>query len=113
MLTETPHTGEFLFAEGNGTISREPVVVASGAGVLKAGTVLGKITASGKYTVYSNVAADGTQTAAGILYSAVDATSADTNAVMIARHAEVVETALTGIDSAGKTDLAALQIIFR
>lgn len=113
MVTETTHAGEFLFAEANGTLSREPVVIASGEGVLKAGTVLGKITASGKYAAYDNVAADGTQTAVGILYAGVNAASADANGVMIARHAEVVEAALTGIDTAGKADLAALQIIFR
>jgi hypothetical protein len=112
MLTETYHAGEFLCAEANGTLSRERIVIASGEGVLKAGTVLGKL-ASGKYAAYDNAAADGSQTAVGILYDGVDATSADADGVLIARHAEVVEAALTGLDAAGKTDLAALQIIFR
>ncbi len=112
MLTETSHAGEFLYAEANGTLSRERIVIASGEGVLKAGTVLGKL-AGGKYAAYDNAAADGSQTAVGILYACVDATSADADGVLIARHAEVVEAALTGLDAAGKTDLAALQIIFR
>lgn len=112
MLTETPHAGEFLFAEANGTLSRERIVIASGEGVLKAGTVLGKLT-GGKYAAYDNAASDGSQAAVGILYAGVDATSADADGVLIARHAEVVEAALTGLDAAGKTDLAALQIIFR
>lgn len=112
MLTETSHAGEFLYAEANGTLSRERIVIASGEGELKAGTVLGKL-AGGKYAAYDNAAADGSQTAVGILYAGVDATSADADGVLIARHAEVVEAALTGLDAAGKTDLAALQIIFR
>jgi hypothetical protein len=78
------------------------------------GTVLGKITASGKYVAYDDDGTDdGRRTAAGILYAGVDATSADAAAVMIARHAEVVEAALTGIDAAGKVELATAQIIFR
>lgn len=112
MLNEPSHAGEFLYAEANGTLSRERIVIASGEGVLKAGTVLGKL-AGGKYAAYDNAAADGSQTAVGILYAGVDATSADADGVLIARHAEVVEAALTGLDAAGKTDLAALQIIFR
>lgn len=112
MQTENTHAGEFLFAEANGTLSRERIVIASGEGVLKAGTVIGKLT-GGKYAAYDNAASDGSQTAVGILYDGVDATSADADGVLIARHAEVVEAALTGLDSAGKTDLAALQIIFR
>lgn len=113
MVNEAYRAGEFLHAEANGTLSRERIVIVSGAGVLNAGTVLGKITASGKYKAYSDAASDGSQTAAGILYASVDATSADASGVMIARHAEVVQAALTGIDAAGKTDLAAVQIIFR
>jgi len=112
MLTETSHAGEFILAEANGSLSREEIVISSGEGVLKAGTVLGKL-ASGEYAAYDNAASDGSQTAVGILYAGVDATSADAPAVMIARHAEVIEAALTGIDAAGKTDLAAVQIIFR
>lgn len=112
MLNEPTRAGEFLLAEANGTLSRERIVVSSGEGVLKAGTVLGKL-ASGEYAAYDNAASDGSQAAVGILYAQVDATSADQHAVMIARHAEVKEAALTGLDSAGKTDLAALQILFR
>lgn len=116
MLNETAcYTGEFLLSEANGSISRDEIVVASGAGDLAAGTVLGKITASGKYTVYDAAVdpADGSETAVGVLYAPVDATSADAAGVMIARHAEVIEVKLTGIDAGGKTDLAAAQIFVR
>lgn len=112
-LNESTRAGEFLIAEGNGSISREKVVVASGEGALVPGTVLGKVTASGKYAAYDNAAADGTETAAGILYAAVDATSADADAVVIVRHAEVDGSLLTGNDANGTADLAAIQIIVR
>lgn len=118
-LTESLQGGEFILAEGNGTISREQVVIASGQNLV-AGTVVGKITASGKYTAYDDDNADGSQTAAGILYDAVNATSADKPGVIIARHAEVITSKLTfvatndaGDITAGKADLAALDIILR
>ncbi|CAI10237.1 conserved hypothetical protein [Aromatoleum aromaticum EbN1] len=114
MLQEQKRAGEFLIAEGNGSLSRENIVIASGSGALVAGTVLGKVTASGEYGPYDN---DDTTTglgaAAGILYAPVDATSAATAAVLIARHAEVDGDLLTGLDATGTADLAALQIIVR
>jgi hypothetical protein len=42
--TEARRTGEFIISEASGTRSREQVTVASGAGELIPGTVLGKIT---------------------------------------------------------------------
>lgn len=204
--TESRHAGDFLISEANGTRSREQVVVASGAGALVPGTLLGKVAlgaatttfagtgngaitmdattpvlagakpgaytatcvtaaanggtfrvedpdgyvlgevavggtfaadikfviadgatdfivgdkftitvaaGSGKYVAYANAALNGSGAAAGILYAAVDATSADANAVIIARDAEVVEAYLTGLDAAGTADLAALGIIVR
>lgn len=113
MATEAIRSGEFLLSEGNGHISREEITIASGAGVLQAGTILGKVTASGKYIAYSDAAADGSETAAGILYGQVDATSADAKAVAVVRHAEVKSALLTGSDANGVADLAALQIIVR
>jgi len=92
MNTKTEHlgTGVFLKSEGLGHISRDPIVIASGTGVVLAGTVLGKVTASGKYALYNDDGTDdGTRTAAAILYADVDATSADVSAVGITRLAEV------------------------
>ena len=54
------------------------------------GTLLGKLTASGKYVPSPATGADGSQTAVAILAYAVDATSADvTDAVIVANDAEV------------------------
>lgn len=114
-------TGAFIKSEGNGDISREAVTIVSGAGALLAGTVLGKITASGKYKPYDDDAADGTQTAVAILYADVDATSADVKATVIARNAEVWQERLVwgaAVTTAGEktnayADLATLGIIVR
>jgi hypothetical protein len=118
-MTEARRTGEFIISEANGTISRDEVTIVSGQN-LAVGTVVGKITASGKYTAYDDDNADGSQTAAGILYAAVDATAGDKKGVIIARHAEVdtsqlvfVGTNDAGDITAGKADLAALAIILR
>lgn len=92
MNTKTDHlgTGAFLKSEGPGHISRDTIVIASGSGVVLAGTVLGKLTASGKYAPYNDDGADdGTRTAAAILYADVDATLVDAPAVGITRQAEV------------------------
>jgi hypothetical protein len=78
----------FVVSEGNGRISRETITVLSGQN-LQAATVLGKVTASGKYKALDLAASDGSQAAAGILYDAVDASGGDTEGVAIVRLAEV------------------------
>ncbi len=113
-LTEITHAGEFLLAEGNGSISRAEITIAAAAGAMVAGTVLGKITASGKYIAYDDAGTDdGRRTAAGILYASVPDSAADQPAVAIVRHAEVSQGELTGYDAAAGVELAALQIIVR
>lgn len=88
VLNESRHTGEFMVSEANGHRSREQVTLAAGQS-LDVGAVLGRITATGLYTEYAPAAADGSETAAAILYAAVDASAADSPAVIIARDAEV------------------------
>ena len=112
-LTEGKHTAEFLLSEGNGSISREQVVISSTAAAMVPGTVVGKITATGEYVAYSNAANDGSEVATGVLYAGVADSAADQRAVIIARHAEVIASELTGLDTAGKADLLALGIICR
>lgn len=58
------------------------LTVASGGGVLARGTVLGKITASGKVLKSLSAAGDGSQTPYAILAEDVDATSADADAMV-------------------------------
>ncbi len=120
VLTEGRRTGEYIVSEANGHRSREQVTVASGAGDLEPGTVLGQITASKKFVPYDPAAVDGSETAAAILYAGVDATDADARAVTTARDSEVNGHCLVwadGVDAAGEaagiTDLAAAGIIVR
>ncbi len=63
-------------------ILNKVVTVASGAGSLARGTVLGKITASGKYTKVNSAASDGSQVPDVILAEDVDATGADKDAIV-------------------------------
>lgn len=87
-LTEGQYAHGFVISELPGTQSRENVTLITGQ-KLVAGTVLGKITASGKYTTLAPAASDGSQTAAAVLVFDTDATSADKVCSIIARGAEV------------------------
>ena len=92
---ERGRPSDWLKREADSHYSREEITVVSGAGELVSGTVLGRITASGKYAVVTAAAVDGSETAAGILFDDVDASAADAGAVMIARDAIVSEQGLT------------------
>ncbi len=82
----------------------KPITIVSGAGVLTKGTVLGKITASGKYDAYAAGGSGGLETAKAILAEdAEDATSADVASIAYFA-GDFNEAALTGIDAAGKVD---------
>lgn len=109
---------EFLIQE-DPQLSREKVTIAAAAAAMVAGTVVGKITASGKYTIYANGASDGTEVAAGILLYDVPDSASDQEAVIIERLAAVKATKLnwgandsTGI-TAGTADLLAKNIKIR
>ena len=84
-LTEGKHAGGFLVWEVLRDFTRETVTVASGAGKLAPGTVLGKLTSGGKFTVLTPGASNGSQNAAGILWGPADATDADAPAVVLVR----------------------------
>ena len=102
-LTEGKHAGEFILWEA-GNISRDQATIDTGN--LVAGTVLGKITATGKYVLHDADAGDGSQDAVAILFDNVDASSADVEATIVARLAEVSLAALTfktGISAGAKT----------
>jgi len=118
-LSEGRHAGEFVVSEANKTRSRATVTIVSGQ-TLKAGHVLGKVTASGKFAEYDPGNADGTETAVAVLFDAVDATGGDAEGVAIVRDAEVNSGELEWFDSAsaaqkttGEGELAAVGIIAR
>ena len=121
ILTETNHAGGFLVWEVLRDYTRETVTIASGAGKLEPGTVLGKITTGGKFTKLTPAATNGSQNAAGILWAGVDASAADALGVVILRGPALVnrheiiwpEGATEAQITAATTALGALGIILR
>ncbi|NKJ79641.1 head decoration protein [Rhizobium leguminosarum] len=106
--------------EGKNRFSRDSDTLASGSGVVKIGTVLGKVNATGKFKPLAPAASDGTQLAAAIILQNANATSADITVVNLKRRAQVVRQEL--VWPAGITDaqiktaidqLAALGIVTR
>jgi hypothetical protein len=110
--TQGIQQGEWLLSEPQGSIARDVVIVTISGGVaLPSGTVLGKITATGKHIKYDNAASDGSQTAVGILWNPLPGVNGDVKATMFNRDCEVIESQLNGgagLDAAGEADLAAL-----
>ncbi|KWH65055.1 head decoration protein [Burkholderia anthina] len=104
-------TAEFLVSEGNGQISREHIVVKAGP-ALPAGQVLG-VTSTGEYAPYDNAANDGSEVAAAVLYAPLPASETPRSATGIVRLAEVAAARLTGLDAAGRGDLAERHVIVR
>lgn len=111
---ETRHAGEHILAEAEGQRSIEEITIASGAGRLAAGTVLGQVTATEEWVAYDDDGADdGRRSAAGILFRAVDATDEEAKGVAHVRSCEVHGDCLTGLDDNGIDDLLALGIVVR
>ena len=92
ILTEGRHTGGFIVWEAFRDYCREVVTIATGGAnpVLEPGTVLGKITASGKYATHDPAAVDGSETAIAVLWGKADATAADVDAVVLLRGPAIV-----------------------
>lgn len=120
-LTEGPHPGGFLIWEVLRDYTRETVTLASGAGKLAPGTVLGRITTGGKFTVLTPGATNGSQNAAGVLWGPTDATDADAPAVALVRGPAIVnrheiiwpDAATEAQITTATTALAALGIVLR
>jgi len=117
--TESNYLGDWLKFEEDNLYSRDEVTVASGQN-LSTGAVIGVITASGKVTQLAPAASDGSETAAGVMLNAVDASAADRPGVIIARHAIcsdkglVWPASITGPQKAAAIDqLKALGILVR
>lgn len=107
-FTETPRDLAFILSEANGLLSREVLTIKSGSGKLKAGTVIGMVTADSKYVPSPHaetVGKEGAETAKAILAYEVDATSADVQAVCVTNDAEVKNLMLVfdaSVNDAGK-----------
>lgn len=113
IISSTPRLAEFVLSEASGQRSRENVVVTQTGAVIKSGTVISKLTATGKYVVYDNVGTDGSEVATGVLYNHLAAATGDIKAVAFVRDCEVNRGALTGLDTTGETDLEARGVLVR
>ncbi len=121
VLTQPPSMGDVLKYEVNPNYTRETVTLLQGL-PYPVGSVLGKITVNGKYTLATNSGSDGAQTAIAVLLYAVDATLADATGIVVARGPAIVSReglAYDGsVDDGAKittklTQLAAVGIITR
>ena len=123
-LTKGQSNASFIVSESNGYRSRDDVTVTVPATTTyAAGTILGKITSSGKYVRHAAGATDGSEDEAGVLYETLVNTTGsgvDNASVSMARDAEVNGSELTyevGADAAQITAsnlaLKALGIIVR
>jgi hypothetical protein len=92
VLTEPPSMGDVLKYEVNPNYTREVITLLQGL-PYPVGSVLGKITASGKYTLSPATGADGSQVANAVLLYAVDATLADATGIVVARGPTIVSRA--------------------
>jgi hypothetical protein len=113
ILSSAPRLAEFVLSEASGQRSRENIVVTQTGVAIKSGTVISKLTADGKYVVYDNIGTDGSEVAAGILYTHLAAATGDKPAVGFVRDCEVNRKALTGLDVTGEADLKAVGVIVR
>lgn len=91
-------------------------------GFVPSGTVLGKVTATGRYARYDDAATNGLEVAAGHLFNSQDLTNGGQVAVASAAnaaaalywHGEVVESKLPtnhGLDAAAKADLKHIRYV--
>ena len=89
VLTQPPSMGDVLKYEINPNYTREVITLLQGL-PYPVGSVLGKITVNGKYTLATNSGSDGAQTAIAVLLYAVDATLADATGIVVARGPAIV-----------------------
>ncbi len=87
-----------------------PKTIGAAADLTK-GTILGRITASGKMKAYASGSADGSQNPVAVLLEDAAAASADVEAVC-GFAGVYVEASMTGLDAAAKTALEARGIYF-
>ncbi len=118
--TEGNYAGDVLKREFDPLYNRETGILIAGQN-LALGAVLGKITASGKYTAVAPAASDGSEVACAVLLVSTDASYADTKTTILARGPAVVAAdflvwpsgATSGQKTAATAQLTALGIVSR
>jgi hypothetical protein len=102
------------------TITLDPALFTAGThfpnGFVPSGTVLAQVTATGLYGPYDNTKSNGQEVAAGLLFNSIPMTTGGAKAgAPLFEHGFVRVSRLpanSGLDTAGRTDLAA-KITFR
>jgi len=97
-LTQSPTMGDVLKYSENPNYTNESVTLLTGTSY-KVGSVLGKITASGKYKLAAVGAVDGSAVAVAVLLTATDATAGDATGVILARGPAIVSKAALVFDA--------------
>jgi hypothetical protein len=97
-LTKLPSLGDVLKYEVNPNYTRDAITLLAGM-PYPVGSVLGKITASGKYKLATSGGTDGAQTAVAVLLYPVDATLADAQGIVVARGPAIVSRAALAYDA--------------
>ena len=92
VLNQPLTMGDVLKYEVNPNYTRETITLLAGM-PYPVGSVLGRITASGKYKLATSGGSDGAQTASAVLLYAVDATLADATGIVVARGPAIVSRA--------------------
>jgi hypothetical protein len=101
VLTMAPTLGDLLKYELNASYCRETVTLKAGTNY-PLGSVLGKITASGKYRLSPavQIAGDeGAETAVAVLLEAVDASVGEKTGLVVARGPAIVSKAVLAFDA--------------
>lgn len=124
VLTEGRHAAEFIMEELGVSFSRDNIVIPAGTGKVGPGTVLGAITATGKF-IPSPAAVvegkEGAETAKAINIYGVDATDTDVAVAAIVRgstvNSHIIQYDATVADDAAKAgknaQLASVGIVVR
>jgi len=98
VLNQPPTMGDVLKYEVNPNYTRETITLLTGM-PYPVGSVLGRITLSGKYKLATSGGSDGAQTATAVLLYAVDATLADAIGIVVARGPAIVSRAALAYDA--------------
>ena len=101
-LTQAPSQGDVVKIQFDPNYTNEAVTLLLGTNY-KAGSVLGKITATGKYKLAVVGAVDGSAVAVAVLLNPVDATLADATGIILARGPAVVSKAALVFDATVNT----------
>lgn len=97
-LVKLPTPGDVLKYEVEPNYTRDVITLLAGM-PYPVGSVLGKITASGKYKLATSGGTDGAQTAVAVLLYPVDATLADAQGIVVARGPSIVSRAALAYDA--------------